>query len=90
MDFDSRALVLEAVAGGLGIAIGRQPYVANFLESGRLCVPYPMRMRTGMGYYLVYPEHHAGYDNVIRFREWILDECQLLGAPVDSEALVDS
>lgn len=83
MDFDSRAQVLEAVAGGLGIAIGRQPYMANFIESGRLCSPYPIRLRTGMGYYLVYPEHHAGYENVESFRTWMLEECQMLNASLE-------
>lgn len=82
MDFDSRALVLEAVASGMGIAIGRQPYVANLLASGRLCAPYPMRLRTGMGYYLVYPEHHGSYENVQKFCTWLLEECQMLNLPL--------
>ncbi|MEO6625890.1 MAG: LysR substrate-binding domain-containing protein [Burkholderiaceae bacterium] len=74
MDFDSRSLVLEAVAGGLGIAIGRMPYALSFLESGRICAPYPIRLRTSLDYYLVYPEHHEKYTTVKSFQTWLLNE----------------
>ncbi|MGH3848473.1 MAG: transcriptional regulator GcvA [Pseudonocardiaceae bacterium] len=82
MDFENRSLVLEAVAGGLGIAIGRLPYVLNYLESGRLCVPYALRLRTGMDYYLVYPEHHSTYANVQSFSTWLLGESQMFNTLV--------
>jgi LysR family glycine cleavage system transcriptional activator len=75
LDLDSRGLVLEAASSGLGIAIGRMPYVAEYLKSGRLVEPYPIRVKTGKGYYLVYPEHHANFDNVVKLREWLLEEC---------------
>jgi LysR family glycine cleavage system transcriptional activator len=74
IDLDSRALVLEAVASGLGIAIGRTPFVNDYIDSKRICDPYQVRMRTDMGYYLVCPEQHAGYDNVVKFRDWLLAE----------------
>ncbi len=74
LDLDSRALVLEAVAEGLGIAIGRTPLTKDYIESKRICDPYNIRMSTGMGYYLVYPEHHADYENVAKFRDWLLAE----------------
>ncbi len=74
IDLDSRALVLDAVAEELGIAIGRTPFANDHIENKRLCDPYHLRMRTGKGYYLVYPEHHAGYENVAKFRTWLLAE----------------
>lgn len=83
LDLDSRGLVLEAAAGGLGIAIGRLPYVTNYLNNGRLVEPYSIRVNTGKAYYLVYPEHHASYDTVMCLRTWLLDVCtarQALGA----------
>lgn len=76
LDLDSRGLVLEAAASGLGIAIGRMPYVAEYLRNGRLVEPYSVRANTGKGYYLVYPEHHAKFKNVVHLREWLLEECQ--------------
>jgi LysR family glycine cleavage system transcriptional activator len=77
MEFDSRSLVLEAVSRGLGIAIGRLPYALSFLESGKICAPYPVRLRTGSDYYLVYPEHHGTYSNVKSFQTWLLNESQV-------------
>ncbi len=74
MDLGSRSLVLDAVTEGLGIAIGRTPFTNDYIESNRVCDPYHMRMRSAMGYYLVYPEHHAGYENVVKFRDWLLAE----------------
>jgi len=77
LEFDSRSLVLEAVAGSLGIAIGRMPSALSFLESGKICSPYPLRLRTRAAYYLVYPEHHEQYANVRSFQAWLLDESQV-------------
>ncbi|ARD43537.1 LysR substrate-binding domain-containing protein [Colwellia sp. PAMC 21821] len=76
LDLDSRGLVLEAASSGLGIAIGRMPYVVEYLKNGRLIEPYSVRAKTGKGYYLVYPEHHAKFENVVHLREWLLEECQ--------------
>ncbi len=75
IDLDSRSLVLDAVAGDLGIAIGRTPFTDDYIESERVCDPYHLRLRSDKGYYLVYPEHHVGYDNVVKFRDWLLSEC---------------
>ncbi len=78
LDLDSRALVIEAAAGGSGLAIGRLPYIIDDLNSGRLCDPYELNLDCERGYYLVYPEHHAGYSNVGHFRRWLLDECEAI------------
>ncbi len=80
LNLDSRGLVLEAAAGGLGIAIGRIPYVTGYLASGRLVEPYAIRVNIPKAYYLVYPEHHAGYDTVASLRSWLLHECGLAQA----------
>jgi len=74
LELDSRALALEAAAKGLGIAIGRIPYVIDGLKTKRLCDPYSLNLDCEQGYYLVYPEHHANHTNVACFREWLLDE----------------
>lgn len=78
LELDSRAQVLEAAAGGLGIAIGRMPYVHEDLKNGRLCTPYALKFRCQQRYYLVYPEHHSNYTSVACFREWLLQECSKL------------
>jgi len=78
LEFDSRALVLDAAASGLGVAIGRMPYVIDDLDAGRLCDPYSLNLSCKEGYYLVYPEHHSSYTNAACFREWLLEECNAI------------
>lgn len=75
MELDGRALAIEAAAEGLGIVIARMPYVLDSFRTGRLCSPYPLRIRCPQQYYLVYPEHHSSYENVACFRDWLLEEC---------------
>ncbi len=76
IELDTRSLVLEAAASGLGIAIGRLPFVTSYLNSGRLIEPYNVRRKTGKGYYLVYPEYHAKFETVLNLREWLLEVCK--------------
>ena len=75
IDLDSRQLVLQAAADGLGIAIGRASYAAEFIRNGRLAIAYPMRKATDNGYYLVYPPGNRN-EKTEQFRNWILDETQ--------------
>jgi LysR family glycine cleavage system transcriptional activator len=77
LELDSRALALEAAAKGLGIAIGRMPYVIDDLNMNRLCDPYSLNLSCKQGYYLVYPEQHSNHTHVASFREWLLDECNI-------------
>ena len=73
IDLDSRQLVLQAAADGLGIAIGRASYAAEFIRHGKLTIAYPMRKATDNGYYLAYPQGNRNAKTE-RFRNWILDE----------------
>jgi LysR family glycine cleavage system transcriptional activator len=53
---DGTDQVLEAAAGGLGIAIGRRPMVDRWLADGRLVAPFGTADESGFAYYLIYPE----------------------------------
>jgi len=74
IDLDSRLLVHKAAAGGLGIGIGRASYAEEFFRDGTLTMPYPMRMTTGQGYYLVYPERMLLPEKTANFRDWLLSQ----------------
>lgn len=73
---DSRALALGAAADGLGIAVGRTPFVLDHLAAGRLVAPLPFRLRTGFSYYVVSPLRSAPLRAVASFRDWLLAECK--------------
>lgn len=72
IELDNRALVIEAARDGLGFAMARTPYADRLLRAGELTVPVDLRVRTGMSYYLCWPERKAKFRNVVSFRNWLL------------------
>ncbi|MDR5906059.1 LysR substrate-binding domain-containing protein [Franzmannia qiaohouensis] len=64
-------LVRTAMAGG-GVALVPRFTVDEELDSGRLAVAAPHRLRSASAYYLVYPEHLGELAKVRRFVEHIL------------------
>ena len=74
LELDTLALALQAAVEGLGVAIGRQPLVAEDLEYGRLVAPLDIEASTGDAYYLVYPLGRAKKPTLVAFRQWMLRE----------------
>jgi len=74
LEFNSRAMVLDAVADSMGVALGRTPFVLDYLDDGKVIAPYSFKFKTGFGYSLVYPEPNARYEGVAHFRTWLLRE----------------
>ncbi|UUZ76024.1 transcriptional regulator GcvA [Polaromonas sp. P1(28)-13] len=76
--FDSYALTMAAAAAGLGVAMGRAPFVLEALRDGRLVMPFDVRARRERGWCLVYAGEDEGRRHKIElFRAWILDEARL-------------
>ncbi len=76
IELDNRALVIEAARDGLGLAMARTPYADRLLESGDLTISFDMRMKTGMNYYLCWPEHKTKLRNVYNFCTWLLSSLE--------------
>jgi LysR family glycine cleavage system transcriptional activator len=76
VDFDSRSLALEAAADGIGIAMGRTPYVDRALAAKRLHTPFIRRLATGSNFYLVMPERSHRQKSATDFRKWLLAEAR--------------
>ncbi len=72
---NDRSLVLDAAATGMGIAIGRPPYLSRFLNANSLTVPYDKRVDSGNKYYLIYPKGLKRDENVQAFQAWLLGQC---------------
>ena len=67
-------LLLRAAVEGQGIALGQESLVVDLIRSKELVAPFARRLRTGFGYYFVYP-HGADERTEIRvFRDWIVAE----------------
>lgn len=69
--FEHTYFSLEAAAGGLGVAIGSLPLVADDLRSGRLVAPFGFAP-SGRSYCLLTARKSAGIAKVKAFRQWVL------------------
>lgn len=72
--FSDAALVVEAAAAGLGVALGRSSLLARDLACGRLVAPLPLRAPTRFSYWLSCLPEAAGKPRVAAFRAWLLDQ----------------
>lgn len=56
--FETLDMAMAMAAQGTGVAIGDWALVGDDLRSGRLCMPFGLKVLTGKGYYLVSPSKH--------------------------------
>lgn len=76
MRFNQASLALEAAADGLGVALGMEQLAALDLASGRLVLPFALRLPLGSAYYVVSAGERSDRTEVSAFRQWILEEAQ--------------
>lgn len=73
--FDSRALALNAAAGGLGVAMNRRPTGDLMLRRGELVAPLGHELPTGAAYWLTAPERSELLPAAKQFRAWLATLC---------------
>ncbi|HEY4254294.1 MAG TPA: LysR substrate-binding domain-containing protein [Roseomonas sp.] len=72
--FHNMAMVAEAAAAGLGVALLPRFLVAQELADGRLAAPFEQPLRGSEAYLLAYPEEAAEVPALRAFRDWLLSE----------------
>lgn len=72
--FDNLHLVYEAAASGMGVALGLEPVVRPFLESGRLVRLFTAPLRLSRAFHLLRREGEEPCGGFGRFRDWLLAE----------------
>ena len=77
--FDQFGMIIEAAAAGLGAALVPRFLVESELAAGSLVVLFDRPLRSGTGYWFVYPEAKAGSTLVRAFGDWLKIEA---GDPV--------
>lgn len=70
--FSHTIQALQAAENGLGVAMAHSPFVAQEMRTGQMVVPVDIKVQDPNAYYLVYPEAHLARDNVLLFRDWLL------------------
>ncbi len=81
IDVDSRALALEAAIDGLGVAMGRTPYVNPALAARRLVRFNKRMLSTGQSYYLAMTESALRSKAARSFAEWLITQAGETLAP---------
>jgi LysR family glycine cleavage system transcriptional activator len=72
LTFDLSLMAIQAAIDGLGVALGRTPFVEADIAAGRLVVPFEMRLPAEAGYYVVAPDATADTPKIALFRDWLV------------------
>lgn len=72
--FSHANMVIQAAINGQGVALGRNPLIADELAAGRLVRPLRLSLSGSYAHYLVYPEIAGGSPKVTAFRSWLFEE----------------
>lgn len=71
------SLLLRAALEGQGIALGQGSLVADMIQDRQLVAPVARRLKTGFGYYLVYPQGADARPEIKLFKDWIVAEAKV-------------
>ena len=72
--FDDSALLLEAAAQGLGVALARSGLVEGDLRAGRLVRPFEGEAPAEAGYHFVWRDDSRKLKRILRLRDWLVAE----------------
>ena len=72
--FSDSDTLQRATAEGMGVSLGRETLMRPLIESGRLVVLFPERMKARYAHYLVYPDRSRAHAGFQAFRAWLLGE----------------
>jgi LysR family transcriptional regulator, glycine cleavage system transcriptional activator len=72
LTFDLSLMAVQAAIDGLGVALGRTPFVEADIAAGRLVVPFDVKLPAEAGYYVVAPEETAETPKIALFRDWLI------------------
>nr|WP_314480128.1 LysR substrate-binding domain-containing protein [uncultured Pseudomonas sp.] len=79
--FDTLELGMIAAARGYGVSIGDLLMVAEDVAQGRMSLPWPTAVPSGMNYYLVWPRTRPGGDRLKRLSAFLEQEVAAIDLP---------
>jgi len=72
--FQHMAMIIEAAAVGLGVALAPRFMVADELAAGRLVVLCDCPLQSTKAYFLIYPDENQNLPSLRAFRNWLIEE----------------
>ena len=79
--FDTLELGMIAAARGYGVSMGDLLMVAEDVAQGRLSLPWPTAVASGLNYYLVWPRTRPGGERLRRLSDFLQGEVQAMQLP---------
>ncbi|MFO1412377.1 MAG: transcriptional regulator GcvA [Burkholderiales bacterium] len=68
--------LIQAAVAGQGVALGRIPLIAEFLERGKLVAPFAKRYDSPRGYFALTAPHAGTRPETMAFLAWLREEVQ--------------
>ena len=72
--FENSNLAYQATLTGMGLMISHQPLTDIDLRSGRLVIPFDIKVDDAPDYYVLLPERAARRRELSLFLDWLLRE----------------
>ncbi|RWU26768.1 LysR family transcriptional regulator [Pseudomonas alkylphenolica] len=79
--FDTLELGMIAAARGYGVSMGDLLMVAEDVAQGRLSLPWPVAVASGLDYYLVWPKTRPGGERLRRLSDFLQGEADAMDLP---------
>jgi DNA-binding transcriptional LysR family regulator len=79
--FDTLELGMIAAARGYGVSMGDLLMVAEDVAQGRLSLPWPTAVASGLNYYLVWPKTRPGGERLRRLSDFLQGEVRAMALP---------
>jgi len=74
--FETLDLAMSMASQGTGVAIGDWSLIGEDLSAGRLVMPFELRVKTGLGYYLVCPQVPEPSAKLRELLGWLVKQAQ--------------
>lgn len=74
--FETLDLAMSVASQGTGVAIGDWALIGEDLSAGRLVMPFELKVRTGLGYYLVHPDRSAPSPQLRALLDWLVEQAR--------------
>ena len=72
--FETLDQAMSMASHGTGVAIGDWSLIGDDLNAGRLVMPFDLKVRTGMGYYVVMPEKQQPSAKLRELMAWLVEQ----------------
>jgi LysR family glycine cleavage system transcriptional activator len=77
---DQSVMAIQLALDGRGVALGRSPLIQRELKDGRLVAPFPRKLKTDAGYWVVHRRRNGEPRKVLAFKTWLLAQGALTTA----------